>query len=315
MATEKKGSTQKTVTEKPAEPTEKVSTTPEMAFEELKTTTDVLLMLYPKSRTGNFYESIDASDELTLYEKISERREFKESLLILLDTGGGNVYSAVKMMDTLRTKYKHITIAVPQEAKSSGTMMCCGADNLIMTSISELGPLDKPMIHPNDENSFISALDIVKSIDSMLEKALEDETEYAFKIRKSAGISTQKAFEIASDSVSKLVSPMLCREDVKIYNQAKRLLEIANTYASELLNKHMFSYLKSDSLRSKVIKMVVRRLIWLYPDHGFAIRRDELEEWFFDVKHAEKIDYWPVLWKYFIDNVGSRSQEKVIKFI
>lgn len=292
-----------------------LAVTPESAFEKLRETTDVLLMLYPKTKTGNFHENIDSSDELELYKRITEKKDFKKSLLILLDTGGGNVYAAVKIMDTLRTKYGRIVIAVPQEAKSSGTMMCCGANALIMTSISELGPLDKPMIHPSDESAYISALDIVKSIDDMLEKALDDQIDYAFKLKKQAGISTQKAFELSFDAVSRLISPMLCREDVKIYNQAKRLLEIANTYASELLDKHMFNYLKKDSLRERVIKMVVHRLIWLYPDHGFAIRREELREWFFEVENAEEIAYWPVLWKYFIDNVGSSSKVKVIEFV
>lgn len=136
---------------------------------------DVLLMLYPKDDEGYFSESITAKDEIIIYKILHDKKEIKESLLILLDTSGGNVYSAVKIMDTLRTKYKNITIAVPQEAKSSGTMMCCGADKLILGPISELGPLDKPMIHPDNETARISALDIVKSIDGMLDTAEERE--------------------------------------------------------------------------------------------------------------------------------------------
>jgi len=142
---------------------------------------DILLMLYPKDADGYFSESISAKDEITVYKLLHDRGETKESLVILLDTSGGNVYSAVKIMDTLRTKYKDITIAIPQEAKSSGTMMCCGADKLIMCPISELGPLDKPMIHPDNETARISALDIVKSIDGMLDTAEEREKELAKK--------------------------------------------------------------------------------------------------------------------------------------
>lgn len=280
----------------------------------LKQTTDILLMLYPKDANGYFTQSITPDDEILIYNLVRGKMDCKPSLLILLDTSGGNVYSAVKIMDTLRTKYPNdISIAVPQAAKSSGTMMCCGADKILMTSISELGPLDKPMVHPADETSVISALDIVKSIDGMIEKALEDQRIYAVTLNKENSIPLKKALELAGDAISKLISPMLCREDVKIYNQAKRLLVIANVYASELLGKHMFGSIKSKGLKEKIINAVTHRLIWDYPDHSFAIRRDELKEWFFTVEDTDKLPYWDELWKEFADSIGSNS--KKIKFI
>jgi len=275
---------------------------------------DVLLMLYPKDKNGNFSASIEPEDEITTYDLLRERDNDKKSLLIVLDTSGGNVYSAVKIMDTLRTKYNNITIAVPQEAKSSGTMMCCGADKLIMGPISELGPLDKPMSHPDNETARISALDIVKSIEGMIDTAVERQKKLAQEINDDFGIPLKKSIEIASDSISKLISPMLCREDVKIYNQAKRLLVIAETYGKEFLNASMLKYIKSDKMRERIASMIIRRLVWLYPDHGFAIRRGELKEWFFIVEDSEKTDYWPEIWKEFIQNIGS-NRGKIIKYL
>ena len=275
---------------------------------------DVLLMLYPKDEEGYFSASISAKDEITIYKLLRDRKETKDSLVILLDTSGGNVYSAVKIMDTLRTKYKEITIAIPQEAKSSGTMMCCGADKLIMCPISELGPLDKPMIHPDNETARISALDIVKSIDGMLDTAEEREKTLAKEMNDELGIPIQKSLMLASDSISKLVSPMLCKEDVKIYNQAKRLLAIAENYGKEFLIGFMLKYIDKEKLRERIADMIIRRLVWLYPDHGFAVRRNELREWFFMIDDAEKVEYWDELWKEFEQNIGS-SRGKIIKFL
>ncbi len=282
-------------------------------LEGLLKSTDVILMLYPKNADGYFSESISAEDEITVYKLLQEKKDTKNSLLILLDTSGGNVYSAVKIMDTLRMRYKKITIAIPQEAKSSGTMMCCGADRLIMSSISELGPLDKPMIHPDNETARISALDIVKSIDGMLDTAEEREKELAKELNSELGIPMQKSLSLASDSISKLISPMLCKEDVKIYNQAKRLLAIAENYGKEFLIGFMLGYIKNKKTRERVADMIVRRLVWLYPDHGFAIRRSELKDWFFIIDDAEQIDYWDDLWKEFEQNIGA-SRGKIIKF-
>lgn len=275
---------------------------------------DVLLMLYPKNLNGVFSQWIEPEDEIAIYELLRDRKSNKEKLLILLDTGGGNVYSAVKIMDALRAKYKEITIAIPQEAKSSGTMMCCGADRLIMGPISELGPLDKPMTHPDNEMAHISALDIVKSIDGMISTALFLQNEHAQTITNKFSLPVKSSLAMASDAVAKLISPMLCREDVKIYNQARRLLAIAEKYGSELLNRYMLKGIAKDKLRERVAEMIIRQLVWLYPDHGFAIRRDELREWFFEVKNAESVDYWDELWKEFKQNVGS-DRGKAIRFL
>jgi len=283
-------------------------------LKKLSQTTDILLMLYPKDANGFFSASIDTEDEITVYKMLKEKEETKEKLLILLDTSGGNVYTAVKIMDTLRTKYKEIVIGIPQEAKSSGTMMCCGADKLIMGPISELGPLDKPMIHPANETMRISALDIIKSIDGMLDIAEEREKKFAKEVNNEFGVPMEQSLGLASDSISKLISPMLCREDVKIYNQAKRLLAIAEMYATEFLNQYMLKYIEKEKFRKRIADMIIRRFVWLYPDHGFAIRRNELKEWFFVVDDAEKTDYWDDLWKEFEQNIGA-GKGKVIKFL
>lgn len=275
---------------------------------------DVLIMLYPKNSEGIFSKSIGQEDELAIYRLLKEKKEFKSGLVIFLDTSGGNIYSSVKILDVLRTKYSEIVIAIPQEAKSSGTLMCCGADGLIMSPVSELGPLDKPMIHPANETARISALDIVKSIDGMLDTAEEREKEFARELNRELGVPIKQSLEFASDSISKLISPMLCREDVKIYNQAKRLLAIAEKYATELLNKYMLKYIKSEKLREKIARLIIRQLVWLYPDHSYAIRRSELKEWFFQVEDSEKVDYWDELWKEFDQNIGS-NRGKIIKFL
>src|SRR3989344_1197127 len=79
---------------------------------------DVLMMLYPKDEDGYFSENIQAKDEIIIYKLLHDKKETKESLIIFLDTGGGNVYSAVKIMETLRRKKKDIQFAKDQEAKA-----------------------------------------------------------------------------------------------------------------------------------------------------------------------------------------------------
>lgn len=283
-------------------------------LEKLKETTDVLLMLYSKDKEGNFYHSITQEDERGLYNLLSTHTSDKKSLLIYLDTSGGNTYSAVKIMDMLRNKYEHISIGIAEEAKSAGTLMCLAADEIIMSYASELGPLDKPMAHPSNEMATISALDIVRSLDTIIDTALDKQVLLARKFVKAQRISKEKALQIAGDSISKLMSPLLCQEDAKIYNQAVRLLKMAERYGVRFLNKYGLKWIKKEDLRERITSLVMKRLIWEYPDHNFAICRDEAEnDLFLSITKAEDTAYWNELWKIFEETI--ETENKIIKFL
>lgn len=275
---------------------------------------DMLLMLYSKNRQGNFHFSITQEDERIVCKLLKGKKDKKKKLLIFLDSGGGDVYAAVKIMDLLRSEYDEITVAIAQEAKSSATMMCLGADKIIMSALSELGPLDKPMLHPNDETSAISALDIVKSLDGVIQTARNQQKKLADVLISKYGIRKEKAFEIAGDTIAKMMQPIFSKEDGKIYNQALRLLVIAELYGKEFLINYALAHLKNPNFIERAADLVINHLIWGYPDHRFAIRRDEAEnKLLLQVEKSEELDYWNELWDEFERSINSKK--KIIRFI
>lgn len=277
---------------------------------------DVLLMLYSKSEEGYFYYSITQEDERIIYDLLKSRNPKKPSLIIFLDCSGGNVYAAVKIIDILRTKYKEIIIAIAEEAKSSATLMCLGADKIIMSPISELGPLDKPMWHPAQEGKIISALDIVRSLGSIIDTATNKQRNLADRLVRDSSIKKERAIELAGESIAKLLTPVFNKEDARTYNEAMRFLLIAENYGKEFLTEHMLKYVKDKSLREKVAKIIMNNLVWEYPEHGFAIRRKELKDrLFLIVEDAEKFDFWDELWEIFKQTIGEKNKGKVIKFL
>lgn len=285
------------------------------SLSELCGAVDVLLMFYPKSKKyGSFTESIVQQDERTIYNLVKDKVNKKEELLISLDTSGGDVYAAVKIMDLLRSEYKTIKIAVMEEAKSSGTMMCLAADSVIMGPISELGPLDKPMTHPDNETYTISALDIVKSLDVIIDSAHDKQIDLVKKIKSTFGkIRQDQAVSLAGESVSGLVSPLLSRQDIVLYNQALRLLKMAEVYGKRYLLNHL-GWITNEQLKEKIAQLVISKLIWEYPDHGFAICRDMAEDdLFLSIEKAEDAPYWTELWEKFESQLDTES--KTIKFI
>ena len=67
-----------------------------------------------------------------------------ESIELLLHTRGGNVDAAEKLIRMIKRKTGEADfhIVVPEYAKSAGTLMVLGANRVVMSDASELGPID-----------------------------------------------------------------------------------------------------------------------------------------------------------------------------
>ncbi|WAX58523.1 hypothetical protein M6B22_07095 [Jatrophihabitans cynanchi] len=67
---------------------------------------------------------------------------------LILHTGGGDIDAAEKLMTMVRKKTStgQVRVIVPDYAKSAGTLMALGADRIIMSDTSELGPIDPQVI-------------------------------------------------------------------------------------------------------------------------------------------------------------------------
>jgi len=75
------------------------------------------------------------------------------SLDLLIHTGGGDIDAAEKLITIVRTCVgtAKLRVIVPDFAKSAGTLMALGADAIVMSDVSELGPID-PQITVQDGN-------------------------------------------------------------------------------------------------------------------------------------------------------------------
>ena len=71
-----------------------------------------------------------------------------ESVELLLHTPGGIIDATEKLVRMVRSKVgeSEFHIIVPELAKSAGTLMVLGADCVVMSDMSELGPIDPQMV-------------------------------------------------------------------------------------------------------------------------------------------------------------------------
>jgi hypothetical protein len=64
---------------------------------------------------------------------------------VVLTSNGGTATAALRLATLLHESTGALGVLVPRRARSAGTMVCLGADELVLTDIAELGPLDPIM--------------------------------------------------------------------------------------------------------------------------------------------------------------------------
>lgn len=88
-----------------------------------------------------------------------------ERITIVLETHGGVGEVGREMVEILHERFKHVTFIVPGVAKSTGTIMVLGADEILMGSASSLGPIDAQIAQDGKQYSadaLIEGLDRIK---------------------------------------------------------------------------------------------------------------------------------------------------------
>lgn len=204
-------------------------------------------------------------------EQILRRKKFKE-LDVLLQTSGGNIHAAYNIVKLLRKSASAVNIIVPLFAKSAGTLICLCGDKIIMSDISELGPLDTQIAESRrGDFEYRSALNGFKALEQIQAHALENIDLATKMIIQNSGLKMSEAIDLAikfSGDTSACLYNQLDPMDIGEY---KRALEIAERYGHIILLKHM----KWSKEKAHNVSM---SLIYDYPSHDSIIDKEELRE-------------------------------------
>jgi ATP-dependent protease ClpP protease subunit len=105
---------------------------------------------------------------------------------LLLHTGGGDIDAAEKIITMIRKRVgsARLRIVVPDYAKSAGTLIALGADSIVMSESSELGPID-PQVVMSDGNSNRIQISVKNYLDAYNEHAAalkQDPTDVAAQL-------------------------------------------------------------------------------------------------------------------------------------
>ncbi len=96
----------------------------------------------------------------------SDKRQTR--LVLLLNTPGGSVEAAEKMVEIIRFHYTELYFVVPDFAMSAGTVLCMSGDRIYMDYSSSLGPIDPQVFNGK---AWVPALGYLDKVEELLEKA------------------------------------------------------------------------------------------------------------------------------------------------
>ncbi|WP_218824454.1 SDH family Clp fold serine proteinase [Asanoa hainanensis] len=98
---------------------------------------------------------------VTYLEELLFDAEVGRPLHLMIASPGGDGEAAVRMVRSIRTRCSQLTVIVPDLAKSAATLICLGADRILMGPAGDLGPVDPQF---QIRRSLVSAREIVAAV-------------------------------------------------------------------------------------------------------------------------------------------------------
>lgn len=173
-----------------------------------------------------------------------------KKLDLLLQSPGGILEAAYKFFRICKDYSEEFNVIVPLSAKSAATTICLGANEIVMTSISELGPVDPIIQHPQNSNIRIPARAIKEYID-----LISNPDRANFTI----------APEL-KDTLNKTLDAYLIGSYEMALKNSKEIIE-------KILKENIKAGLNADQ-----IKKVIEELTEKHASHSYPIDRKELGE-------------------------------------
>ncbi|MDD2553576.1 MAG: hypothetical protein PHP51_03260 [Desulfotomaculaceae bacterium] len=209
---------------------------------------------------------------------------------LILYTRGGDVLTPWRLVHLIREYTDKFCVLIPFRCYSAGTLLCLGADELVMSKMAELGPIDPSVVNafnPQDPNNPSARIPV----------NIEDVYSYLALAGEKAGVCSSdqqvKAFTILVEKIHPLALGNVHRNYMLIRSLAKKMLamhqqplaegrieHIVDNLTEKLYaHNHMISRREAaDEITLPVVKPDARleALIWsLYLDYAEELALSE----------------------------------------
>ena len=196
---------------------------------------------------------------------------------LMIHSAGGLSEAAKKIIFMCREYCEEFVVVVPDAAKSAATMIALGSDSVVMSTPSELGPIDPQYLisTPQGQMEVVPAWSLLKGYEKAVKDALNE------------------------DGTLKLqYYPILASMNMQKVAQAEAELENARKIGVELLKVGLLKNTpeKADEISEKLASGE-------YPDHAQLIRWNDAVN-YFGANSVEKLEsnneLWLLYWELYL---------------
>jgi hypothetical protein len=219
----------------------------------------------------NFETSIADDAVRILYDHLQSIGKQKRIELFLY-ARGGRIMPPFRIVQLIREFCDGFNVIIPYRAHSAATLLCLGADEIVMGKMAELSPIDPTTGHPFNPQDPLNP-------NQRIPISVEDVTSFMTFARKRAGLSKEKdidVFRIITNSIHPLALGNIERGYGIIRELAPKLLERhikdkekINQIVESLIEGKVHSYLITRHEAKKEIGLNVKEpdtelesLIW-----------------------------------------------------
>ena len=214
------------------------------------------------------------------YRCIQARKVKRDNVSLFITTSGGSPDSAFRIAAFMKQSYKgKFRLVVDWYCKSAGTLLAVGADELVISDIAELGPVDVQLKKPDEYQERTSGLTPFQALKALRELAYQDFMYYFLETRRQGlgYITTKTAAEVATGLVVGMYQPIYGQIDPMRVGEMTRAMTIGHHYGERLGEKN----LKDGALA---------KLISGYPSHSCVIDRAEAAQLFKAVRAPTDVE-------------------------
>lgn len=187
----------------------------------------------------------------------------QEKISLFLYTRGGDVLTPWRLVNLLREYCKHLSILVPFRAYSAGTLICLGADEIIMGKLGELSPIDPSVanaFNPQDQHNKAARIPV----------SVEDVTSFIGLAQEMARLQREEHIKDVFLRLSEKVHPLALGNVHRNYSLIR--------YMGRKLLKLHFNNNSSSSSSEELIEGIISNLTEELFAHNYMISRSEARD-------------------------------------
>jgi ClpP class serine protease len=215
-----------------------------------------LLIYITGTRQG--LETQIANDILPKFSEHLDKIGDTTKISLYLYTNGGNTLTAWSLVNLIRSFCENFEVIIPSNCFSSGTLICLGANNLVMTKQAMLGPIDPSINGPL--NPMIPG---IADPNAKVPVSVEHVNAYIEMGKKDFGITNQKNMTEILLHLSEKIHPLTLGQVYKSKSQIQML-------ARKLM--------KWQNLGKEKENAIIKFLCSESGSHDYPIRRKEARE-------------------------------------